>query len=180
MLTCSDLWPEFTEDRARANLRRALWRLPAGWVVPSGPDLVLNAEVDFRDASRIASSALESRLLDADQIKILTRDLLPGWYEDWVLSEQDQYHLRRIQALEEACRTAARARQFWLATTAGLAAVCAEPLRESAVTVLVEAHLLEGNRFEAARRYRAYEERLRRELDAEPGAELHHMMASCA
>ena len=180
MLTCSDLWPKLGEDRARANLRRALWQLPPGWVVSHGPDLILDAEIDLRDACRIASNALASQLLDADDIEMLTRDLLPGWYEEWVLSEQDQHHLRRIQALEQASRTAARVQRFWLATTAGLAAVCAEPLRESAVSVLVEAHLLEGNRFEAARRYQAYEELLRRELNVEPGTELRHRLASTA
>ena len=55
---------------------------------------------------------------------------------------------------------------------AGLSAVCAEPLRESAVLALVEAHLGEGNRFEAVRRYQAYADLLHRELNAEPGNDL--------
>ena len=71
-------------------------------------------------------------------------------------AEQDQFHLQRIQALEEVCRTATETHDFGPATSAGLAAVCAEPLRESAVAALVAAHLGEGNRYEAVRRYHEY------------------------
>ena len=172
------LWPNLDEGHARANLRRALWQIPPGWVTAQDADVVLEAEVDLREAYHVASRALSGEPLDADQVELLNRDLLPGWYDDWVVSEQDQYHLRRIQALEEACRTAARSHHFSLATTAGLAAVCAEPLRESAVTVLVEAHVLEGNRVEAARRYQAYRDRLQREIGVEPGRALYDLVTN--
>jgi DNA-binding SARP family transcriptional activator len=110
-------------------------------------------------------------------VHILSRDLLPGWSDEWLVGEQDLFHLRRIQALEAACRSAVRRGNFGLATQAGLAAVCAEPLRESAVAALIEAHLREGNCFEAVRRYQAYADLLRAELDVEPGKQLNALMA---
>jgi DNA-binding SARP family transcriptional activator len=171
-LTCVNLWPSLPEDRARANLRRTLWQLPPGWVAASSWELRLMAEIDLDDAHKIAALAMTSTPLEPRQVELLKHDLLPGWYEEWLMPEQDQFHLQRIQALEKVCRMATVAQNFSLATSAGLAAVCAEPLRESAVTALVAAHLGEGNRYEAARRYHEYASLLRRELDVEPGAEL--------
>ena len=177
---CTNLWPNFPEDRARANLRRTLWQLPPGWVLASSWELRLMAEVDLDDAHDVAALAMTSTPLEPRQVELLRHDLLPGWYEEWLIPEQDQFHLQRIQALEEVCRTATEARDFGPATSAGLAAVCAEPLRESAVTALVAAHLGEGNCYEAVRRYHKYARLLRRELDVEPGAMLAALMSPFA
>jgi DNA-binding SARP family transcriptional activator len=177
---CMNLWPSLPEDRARANLRRTLWQLPAGWVVASSWELRLMAEVDLDDAHEVAALAMTSTPLEPRQVELLRHDLLPGWYEEWLMPEQDQFHLQRIQALEQVCHTATKAQDFGLATSAGLAAVCAEPLRESAVTALVAAHLGEGNRYEAVRRYHDYASLLRRELDVEPSAELAALMSPFA
>ena len=171
-LMCGRLWPDLTESRARANLRRALWQLPPGWVVSAGGDLALDAEVDLDRARNAAESAMNAGHLDVEQVELLTRDLLPGWYDDWVMAEQEQFHLWRIQALEAVSRSSAETGDHALATRAALSAVCAEPLRESAVTALVEAHLNEGNLFEAVRRYQSYASLLKTELDVEPGQHL--------
>lgn len=172
LLAGTALWPEVSENRARANLRRALWQLPGRWVAADGPDLLLEASVDLVEARHVAEQALDHTLVETGAVEMLKHDLLPGWYEAWVLDEQDQFHLQRVQALEAVCRTATDAGAYPLATGAGLAAVCAEPLRESAVTALVDALVHEGNRVEAARRYRAYAVRLRHEIGAAPGEDL--------
>lgn len=140
--------------------------------------MTLDAEVDVAEARRVADRALASVLLDASEVDLLTRDLLPGWYDEWLAGEQDAYHLVRVQGLEEACRTATRLRQFGLATSAGLAAVSAEPLRQSAVLALIEAHLEEGNSYEALRRYEHHRDLLRDELGVEPGAEVSALVAA--
>ena len=175
-LVCADMWPDLSETRARANLRRALWQLPPCWVSSTGWDLRLNADVDLEAAKAVAALALSKRPLDVSQLSLLTADLLPGWYDEWLTGEQEEFHLRRIQALEAAGRIATDTGAFDLATGAALAAVCAEPLRESAVAVLIEAHLKEGNCFEAVRRYQTYAELLRRELDVRPGRHLRELM----
>jgi DNA-binding SARP family transcriptional activator len=50
----------------------------------------------------------------------------------------------------------------------GLAAVAAEPLRESAHRLLIQGHLAEGNLAEAVRQYDFYRTLLSRELGIEP------------
>ena len=46
----ADLWPDVVDDVGRANLRRALWHLPPGWVNAVGDESLLDAESDL-DAS---------------------------------------------------------------------------------------------------------------------------------
>ena len=58
------------------------------------------------------------------------------------------------------------------AVEAALAAMTAEPLRESAQRTLIDAHLAEGNWIEGRRAFDAYHELLRRELGTEPSADL--------
>ncbi len=171
-LMSMELWPAMLETRSRANLRRAIWQLPSGWVSSSGWDVRLEAETDYGEARQVAGRALRGASLDAVELDLLTHDLLPGWYDDWLHPEQDGFHLERIQSLEAACRHSAALNQYTLATRAGLAAVCAEPLRQSAVIALIEAHVAEGNRYEAVRRYQQYCVLLRAELGLEPSAEL--------
>jgi DNA-binding SARP family transcriptional activator len=166
------LWPSVLDTRARANLRRAIWQIPAGWVRSTSWEVRLEADVDLIEARSVADLAVDSASLDAGQIDLLTRDLLPGWYDEWLLDEQDAFHLIRLQGLEAMCRTATRQRQFCLATRAGLAAVSAEPLRQSAVVALMLAHLEEGNEYEALRRYEHYRCLLRDELGVEPSLEV--------
>ena len=177
-LMSMELWPSILDSRARANLRRAIWQAPAGWIRSTSWEVALDAEVDVAEARQVADRALASVLLDAREVDLLTRDLLPGWYDEWLVDAQDAYHLVRVQGLEETCRTATRERQYGLATRAGLAAVSAEPLRQSAVVALIEAHLQEGNSYEALRRYEHHRDLVRDELGVEPNAEVSALVAS--
>lgn len=171
-LMSMELWPSVLDDRARANLRRAIWQTPPGWVTASSWEVRLEADVDVDEARRVADQACDDVSLDARQVDLLTRDLLPGWYEDWLLGEQDSFHMMRIQGLEAVCRNATHLRQFGLATRAGLAAVSAEPLRQSAVCALIRAHLEEGNSYEALRRYEQYRGLVDSELGVDPAPEV--------
>jgi DNA-binding SARP family transcriptional activator len=54
------------------------------------------------------------------------------------------------------------------ACSLALAAVRMDPLRESAIRLLVEIHLREGNSLDALRRFRRYEDDLRDQVDSRP------------
>jgi DNA-binding SARP family transcriptional activator len=168
----ADLWPDVVDDIGRANLRRALWHLPHGWVDAVGDELLLKAESDLAQARRVAARALDGEPLTFDEITLLSNDILPGWHEEWALPGQDAFRLLRVQALEAACRTMSASGSFALATQAGAAAVAAEPLRESAAEALITAHLAQRNRYEAAQCFRTLAKRLRDELGVAPDAAL--------
>jgi DNA-binding SARP family transcriptional activator len=174
------LWPETTDERAGANLRSALWRLRR-----ISPSLVETSPTHLRLGSGTAVdihqlSASIWRILDPskdpatdDLLDVCApSDLLPGWYDEWVLVERERVRQLRLHALETLCERLAERRRFGPAVEAGLCAVQAEPLRESAQRALIRAHLAEGNACEAIRQYRRYKELLDNELGLKPSAEL--------
>jgi DNA-binding SARP family transcriptional activator len=135
------LWIDAAEEGAGASLRLALWRLPqpgrAAVVEASTTHLRLAGEVKRLECSAGPSD----RDLDPSS---LGRDLLPDWYEDWVVLERERFRQLRLHALEALCRRLTEAGRFGAAVQAGLAAVAGEPLRESAHRTLIRAHLAEG------------------------------------
>jgi DNA-binding SARP family transcriptional activator len=99
-------------------------------------------------------------------------DLLPGWYDDWVIFERERIRQRLLHALEALSQRLVAAGRWADAVEAAISAVSADPLRESANRVLIEAHLAEGNLVEAHRAYERYRDTVRRELGVEPGERL--------
>ena len=172
------LWPDITDNDSRSNLRRSLWQVPDGWVTSYGEDVALNADVDFPRARRIAAGALAGEPLNLDHIRVLSEDLLPGWHEEWATVEQDSFRMLRLQALEAACRSMTGAGDYALATQAGLAALSAEPLCESAADALIGAYLGQGNRYAAARLFREFCGQLARELGVAPNAGMVQRLAA--
>ena len=176
------LWPATTPLRAGANLRTSLWRVrrPGGSLIDVvGHHLVLSPDVavDVRQATGHAERLLAGD--DSDELATpairadLAAELLPTWYDDdWVLVRRERYHQLRLHALEAMCaRLTAHGRHGEAVDTA-VTAVRADPLRETAHRVLIEAHLAAGNRAEALRQYRDCRRVLRDELGLEPTAAL--------
>ena len=172
------LWLDATEERAGASLRSALWRLPQ----PGGTAVVEASTTQLRLARDLAvdtqelvalAERLESPAGHGDhqpEPATLARDLLPDWYEDWVVLERERFRQLRLHALEALCARLTEAGRFGAAVQAGLAAVSGEPLRESAHRTLIQAHLAEGNPGEAVRQYHLYRRLLAGELALEPSA----------
>ncbi len=179
-----------SEDRAAANLRSALWRLhrhgrpliqTAGGRLSLSPDV----HVDVHEVSDTAHRVLEGsaveplpspRLYELS----LSGDLLPDWYEDWILVERERLRQLRMHALESLCESYAAAGQFAQAIEVGLAAVAAEPLRESAHRALIRCFLAEGNPADAVRQYRRYERTLAEELEVRPSRQMQELMEQVA
>ncbi|GHE46982.1 hypothetical protein GCM10017673_56100 [Streptosporangium violaceochromogenes] len=178
-LMAATLWPDVSEQRAYASLRSALARLDdAGrrtlHVGATEVRLSPETEVDFRNARSLAqrlvdpAARTEASDLGARAVTVLSDDLLPGWYDDWVVGAAEEWHQLRLHALEALSALFSRAGRFADAVTAASVAVHAEPLRESACVALVEAHLAEGNQAQALRRFQLYEQALRTETGLDP------------
>jgi len=93
-----------------------------------------------------------------------------------VIVERDRYHQLRLYALEAMCKRLTSSGRYGEAVDAGLAAVRAEPLRESAHEVLIRAHLAVGNRCEAASQYARIRHLLKSELGLEPSKALRQLL----
>jgi DNA-binding SARP family transcriptional activator len=174
------LWLETPEDRACANLRSALWRLhkPGYELVRSTHRELCLAPVvtvDYRETTALAHRLLTDDHADTDvdiDEAALCADLLPDWYEDWLFIERERFRQLRLNALEALCEQRMAAGRFRHALGAALAAVAAEPLRESAQRTLIKVHLAEGNYAEVVRQYRLYRDLLEDQLSLEPSPQM--------
>ena len=175
------LWPSGNDERAAGNLRSALWRLRGAGIDVLHADkctLYLDPElsVDITQLSQWATRVIDG---SADATDLLTLDLnpealglLPGWYDEWVIFDRERLRQRLLHAMESLVRQLISKGLFADAVEVAMTAVDAEPLRESAQRVLIEAHLAEGNFVEARRAYMAYDGMLAAELGVSPSVEL--------
>lgn len=171
-----NLWSEVDDDRAGARLRTALWRAQRACcdlvdATSTHVTLAVGVAVDARDAAararRVLRSPAERRPEDLSEL-CAAGELLPDWYDEWLMIEREQFRQLRLHALESLCDALAAAGRFAEATEAGLAAVAAEPLRESAHRALMRVHLAEGNPGEAMRQYGFYRELVTSQLGVQP------------
>lgn len=178
------LWPEVLDSRAQASLRTSLWRLRRLTdrpLVVGRETLSLTTAVDVDAQSLIATTR---RVLDdgdgpagpspAPALAVMG-ELLPGWYDDWVLFERERLRQLQLHALERIAGRLTAERRYVDAIEAALAAVRLEPLRESATRALISAHLAEHNVVEAVRRYESFRESLVSELGVQPSPELERL-----
>ena len=173
------LWPDKNENRASANLRSGLWRLhqPGVTLVRASathlcldPTVKVDVNQAVDEARALINGTAGNDLTSTDLLD--GGELLPDWYEDWVLIERERFRQLRLHALEALCLNLVDRGRFAMAIDAGLAAVAAEPLRESAHRALIIAHLAEGNPAEAIRQLVAFRAVLEDALGICPSAEL--------
>lgn len=179
------LWPEVEDVRARACLRTAIWRLnrlvPRMVVVTEDavglhPDVTVDVREVVREAHHLVSGAGARPPGEVTGIDVFLglqvehRDLLPEWEDTWLVEDRERLRQLRLHALEALAEVLARRGEYGMATEAALAAVRADPLRESAHRALIGVHLAEGNVVEARRAYGECRATLRRELGLGPSA----------
>jgi len=177
------LWLDLPEERALASLRSALWRVRRcghSLVEVSAQQLALGREVqvDLRSSHALARRVLHDSSLDPLDVNAssLRGDLLPDWYEDWLLVERESHRQLRLHALETLCERLTRAGCLREALEAGLAAVAGDPLRESAHRAVVSVHLAEGNVGEAIRQYRLCRRLLSRQFGIQPSERMEELV----
>lgn len=175
------LWLDWPDIRAAGNLRSALWRIqqPAPALVDADPHMLRLAppvRVDLREAEKLARSELAGSPSEIG-LQALAFDLLPDWYDDWVLLERERFRQLRLRALEARCTRLTAAGRLDEALEAGLLALAGEPLRESAHRALVGVHLAEGNAAEALRQFRLCRRLLLEQLGVEPSPRMLELVA---
>ena len=151
------------------------------WV--NGPHLALatGVEVDLHAATLRARAVIRQREAHSEpdhRLLLHAGDLLPDWYDDWVIYERERLRQLRLHALEILCGQLVRQGRYAEATDAGLAAVAGDPLRETAQRALIAAYLAEGNPSDALRQYDLYRRTLADTLGLAPSPCMHALVAS--
>jgi DNA-binding SARP family transcriptional activator len=181
------LWPEYSAERSLADLRTALWRVNhscASLVATTGMRLSLRDEVqvDVRALTAVGRAAVgpgaKSVLAELAGMSWfeLSLDLLPDWYDDWLVDDREGVRQLRLHALEVLADELSLLGRHAEAIQAALAAVRLEPLRETGHATLIRAHLAEGNRSEARRQFYRCRDLLAAELAVEPSETIRRLI----
>ncbi|MFC9335260.1 BTAD domain-containing putative transcriptional regulator [Arthrobacter sp. NPDC057009] len=182
---CGLLWPDSPEARALESLRvtmHLISRQIPGLLVNGGPVLSLapSLSVDLHNCLeqvRGCQTSISYTPDDACLSHLRHAELLPGWYDDWVILEQNRLRTFRLRAL-------AGHAQRWLdreepekAAEAARSALELEPLQEACVGLLMRAELELGNRVGAVHTFESFKASLATELGVAPSAYLYQLVA---
>lgn len=185
------LWPDTDEERAKANLRSTLWRLNkvSSAIVTANKAQLRLAEgvwVDVRhgiDAIAEQEPSTEAGPEGLDVLRpfhALQTELLPDWYEDWLVIERERLRQMTLRALERRSQSAIDSGRPADAIEAGLAAVAIDPLRESSRRLVVLAHLAQGNVSAARLEFDRFTDTLASQTGLAPTPELCSLLAGAA
>jgi DNA-binding SARP family transcriptional activator len=180
------LWPQQPDPKAAARIRAMLWRLHR-----AAPDIVVAADrlalatdvavdvavlLDQARAATAPDTGPHGEADPADGLLVSGAELLPDWYEDWVLAERDRVARMRVGALEALARRHLATGSPARALRAAVAATLLDPLSEVPHRLAVEAHLAEGNAAAAVHLFTTFRDTLDRELDVDPSATFQNLV----
>jgi predicted ATPase/DNA-binding SARP family transcriptional activator/class 3 adenylate cyclase len=185
------LWPECEPEVGRHNLRQALFSLrrqlePPGVtcgtviladraslrLIPAAVSTdVAQFQAALQAAGRTSRSTERARRL-TEAVELYRGELLPGYHEDWVLSERQRLAEAFSQALEELIALLEAAGELRLAIQWAWRAIGANPLREEAHHALIRLLAASDRPAAALSHYQEWERLLARELNCVPAAQL--------
>lgn len=184
------LWPEDEIDAARHKLSVALSSLrqqlePSG--IPSNsvliadrasihlnPDAVVTDVTEFERCLRDATltSETEQQLVHLQRaVEHYIGPLLPGFYEDWVLSEQRRQEALYLSGLRQLLEVRKERREFPEAIQCARRALAVDPLREDLHRELMRLHVCDGQPALALRQYADLLQLFRAELSIDASAD---------
>ncbi|MBE9169324.1 AAA family ATPase [Pleurocapsales cyanobacterium LEGE 06147] len=178
------LWPESTDERARANLRKELSRLRHAlpnsdeflWVdakmlqwLPNGNFTLDVAE--FEAAVKAAEQATDKSVIRAElerAIELYKGDLLPDLDDEWVLAERERLQQMHVRALERLVNILEEQQDYQTALSYGQHLLRIDRLNEAAYCSLMRLYGLSGDRASALQVYHQCMTVLREELGVDP------------
>lgn len=169
------LWPEGSDVQASNCLRGTICQvsraLPGLLIVESGRIGVAD-DVDFdlrAIRGQLDGTVNVEGAAAASRVQLLSRgELLPGWYDDWVLEAQDEWRIMRVDALQHLASHLLERGDTHGAVDAASSVMQIDPLDEEAQQLILRAQMAEGNRALALRGYAEFNSRFFGELGLLP------------
>ncbi|MGD1950410.1 MAG: BTAD domain-containing putative transcriptional regulator, partial [Leptolyngbyaceae cyanobacterium] len=182
----SVFWPEITEKKAKANLRRELHRFRQ--ILPNAdqfvhvttqtiqwqPQLPFWSDVSAFETTiaKTADRSSKEKIKDLKQaIELYQGELLPTCYDDWIESERHRLHQLLLNALADLSLGLADLGDYRGAIAHTQRLLQLDPLHESGYLALMKYHAQQGERATALQVYHQCMTRLREEMGINPGAE---------
>jgi predicted ATPase/DNA-binding SARP family transcriptional activator len=184
------LWPEEDPEESRPKLRSQIYILrellaslerPADSLLVAGrttvhldPDAFTTDVAQFQAALRSAARAVDpterAGWLET-AVTLYGGELLPGHYEEWVLTERQALAEQYLGALRQRVEAREEAGDLEGALAAARQAVSGDPLQEEAHYTVMRLSAALGQPSAALRQYQELERLLREGLDETPSAE---------
>ncbi|MBI1743002.1 tetratricopeptide repeat protein [Candidatus Acetothermia bacterium] len=190
----ANLFWEDTPERAAANLRAALHALRqliegsrgqfGSYVLSEGGALRFNTQsaywldieaFEHAVAASQKASGEEKVVRLREAVELYQGDLLAGFYEDWVLIEQQHFRDLYLQALKELIAYHQERREYEQAIAWARRALETSALQEEFHQILIQLYTQSGNRAAALKQYVECEAILKRELHLKPSPELREL-----
>jgi predicted ATPase/DNA-binding SARP family transcriptional activator len=173
-------WGDVSDEQARHSLRTALATLrrylgsdvlradrESVWV---NPDLSIWVDAgEFEEQARSAAGHEIAPLRSA--IDLYRGDLLPGFYDDWILRERDRYQALYLDLVLQMIQLHRSRSDYAAAIEYAERALACEPANERAHQHLIFCRLALGDRSAALRQYEHCRRALQEELAVEPSPE---------
>lgn len=178
------LWPESTDEQARANLRKELSRLRHALPNPDEflrvdtktlqwlPNGNFTLDVAGFETTVQAAEQARDRHTARDRLEqaiaLYQGDLLPDLVDEWVLPERERLQQMYMRALERLVNLTEAQRDYRSALTHAQQILRVDPLNEAAYVNLMRLYGLQGDRAKALQVYHQCMTVLREELGVDP------------
>lgn len=185
------LWGDTSTEKSKKYLRQALWRLHTALNCDSGnvSDVLMvdhdwlslnpcsNLWTDVADVERAfaAAEGIPGRELEADKALLLkdavtlyNDDLLPGYYQDWVLFERERLQNMYLLMLDKLIVYLQFRGEYEVAQGYGATILRYDPARERTHRQLMHLYSLAGDRTAALRQFERCAHALKQELGVKP------------
>jgi predicted ATPase/DNA-binding SARP family transcriptional activator len=180
------LWPDETPEATRTRFRQLLATLRRLFAPAPGLPLIADRTEVRLDPGSVSTDVLDfERAIAAAKrtgepneraehlrraIDLCQGELLPGYYEDWVISERRRLADAHTEALGRLALALAELGRLDAAIDFGRRAVAEDPLREEANCDLIRLYTMAGRPAEALRQYSEMERLLQREIGLAPSS----------
>lgn len=185
------LWGDTSTEKSKKYLRQALWRLHAALNCDSEntSDVLMvdhdwlslnpcsNLWTDVADFERAfaAAEGIPGRQLDADKalglkdaVTLYNDDLLPGYYQDWILFERERLENMYLLMLDKLIVYLQFRGEYEVAQGYGATILRYDPARERTHRQLMHLYSLAGDRTSALRQFERCVQALKQELGVKP------------
>ena len=185
------LWGDTSTEKSKKYLRQALWHLHAALNSDQGNNSEVlmvdhdwlslnpcsNLWTDVADFERAFSAAegVPGRQLDADKarglkdaVTLYNEDLLPGYYQDWILFERERLQNMYLLMLDKLIVYLQFRGEYEVAQGYGATILRYDPARERTHRQLMHLYSLAGDRTSALRQFERCAQALKQELGVKP------------
>jgi WD40 repeat protein/class 3 adenylate cyclase len=175
------LWPDFSDDNARKNLRHELWRIrksistqqstAVDYLLAEEFTIAFNREADYwLDVAQIERTKPDLQSLTSN-LSLYQGELLPGFYEDWVVLERERIQSVFDSKMEQLVTQLIAAERWTAVQEQSERWLALGKTLEPAYRALMLAHGVRGDMARVSSIYQRCIEELDEQFGLEPSAE---------